>query len=46
VGLGMRAISLKGTELGKQVIVGSGSVVSGLKVNEASKIAGNPARIL
>ncbi len=46
VWIGMRTIILKGTELGNQVIVGSGSVVSGLKVNEASKIAGNPARNL
>lgn len=43
--IGMNSIILKGTEIGKNCVVGAGSVVSG-KWEDNSIIGGNPARFI
>lgn len=45
VWIGTRAIIFKGTSLGKAVIVGAASVVSGIDVPDEKKVLGNPAQI-
>ena len=43
--LGMNSIILKGTVLGKNVVVGAGSVVHGIFPDNCI-IAGNPAKVI
>ncbi|MEN9964950.1 MAG: hypothetical protein RL582_2045 [Bacteroidota bacterium] len=45
VWIGTRSFVFKGSELGNGVIVGAGSVVSGLIAKDGSKVVGNPAQI-
>ena len=43
--IGMRAIVLKGSRIGRGAVVGAGSVVAG-SVPEGAVVAGNPARVV
>lgn len=45
VWIGTRSMIFKGTCLGNEVIVGAGSVISGLNVPNGGKVVGNPASI-
>lgn len=46
VWIGNQVIILKGTEIGRDVVVGSGSVVSGGRFPANAIIAGNPGRVI
>ena len=44
--VGARCVILPGTDIGKNCIVGAGSVLTGKKYPDYSLIAGNPARVV